>query len=324
MTISDPIYGDIEIAEPVLLELIDTPAMQRIRGVDQNVTARIVDIPWGHFSRFDHCVGVMHIIKRLGGNLEEQIAGLLHDVSHTAFSHVMDFVFGSVLEQDFHEKHLERVVMQSTIPAILEKHGFETKRIINHHNYPLLEQDIPGLCADRVDYALKTFYSNRMASLPQVLSLLENLQNFDHRIVFQDEKPAHEFASLFLQADQNAWGGSTIANAAYYYFARIVKQAQEKGVITLDDFFTTDQEFSDKLDAGSRAKIAALKKIKVQEVPADEDHDFFVKTKIRYVDPQILTKNGVIKLSEQNPAFKAELEQFLAKRKQGNYVKILK
>ena len=35
MTISDPIYGDIEIAEPVLLELIDPPAMQRIRGVEE-------------------------------------------------------------------------------------------------------------------------------------------------------------------------------------------------------------------------------------------------------------------------------------------------
>ncbi len=34
----------------------------------------------------------MMLVNRLGGSLEEQIAALLHDVSHTAFSHVIDYV----------------------------------------------------------------------------------------------------------------------------------------------------------------------------------------------------------------------------------------
>ena len=40
----------------------------------------------------------MLLIKKLGGSVEEQIAGLLHDVSHTAFSHVIDYVFDNKMK----------------------------------------------------------------------------------------------------------------------------------------------------------------------------------------------------------------------------------
>jgi len=50
-------------------------------------------------TRFDHSVGVMLLIRKLGAGsspasalLKEQVAALLHDVSHTAFSHVIDYV----------------------------------------------------------------------------------------------------------------------------------------------------------------------------------------------------------------------------------------
>ena len=44
-------------------------------------------------TRYEHSVGVMLLARRVGGGLREQVAALLHDVSHTAFSHVIDHVF---------------------------------------------------------------------------------------------------------------------------------------------------------------------------------------------------------------------------------------
>jgi HD superfamily phosphohydrolase len=35
MQYTDIIYGAHEITEPIILELINTPAMQRLKGVDQ-------------------------------------------------------------------------------------------------------------------------------------------------------------------------------------------------------------------------------------------------------------------------------------------------
>ncbi len=92
MQYDDAVYGATEITEPVLLDLMESCAMQRLKGISQHgVTALLGITP--AFTRFDHSVGVMLLVRRLGASIEEQVAALLHDISHTAFSHVIDFVF---------------------------------------------------------------------------------------------------------------------------------------------------------------------------------------------------------------------------------------
>ena len=93
MVIHDSVYGGTDITSEVILELINARSIQRLKGIAQ------YGIPdefyhRKNYSRYDHSVGVMLLLKRLGASEEEQIAGLLHDVSHTAFSHVIDWVVG--------------------------------------------------------------------------------------------------------------------------------------------------------------------------------------------------------------------------------------
>ena len=111
MLIKDIVYGDVEIDEPVLIELINSDALQRLKHINQAGASKyIMPKP---VTRFEHCVGAMILLKRLGASLEEQIAGLLHDVPHTAFSHVIDFVFKTCKldyldkNHNYHEKHHE-------------------------------------------------------------------------------------------------------------------------------------------------------------------------------------------------------------------------
>ncbi len=119
MQYHDAIYGVTEITEPVLLDLMESNAMQRLMGVSQHgITALLGITP--PFSRFDHSVGVMLLVRRLGASLEEQIAALLHDISHTAFSHVIDFVFNDQYGQSYHEEKKEGFIATSDIPTILE------------------------------------------------------------------------------------------------------------------------------------------------------------------------------------------------------------
>jgi len=83
----------------------------------------------------------MLLLKKLGASLEEQIAGLLHDIPHTAFSHTIDFVFPNK-DHNFHERFHEKIIKESEIPEILERYGFVLERLLNEHNFPLLEKKL--------------------------------------------------------------------------------------------------------------------------------------------------------------------------------------
>ena len=117
MEISDVIYGHHHI-DGVLEELIKSAPVQRLKGIYQGGASFLVNQKW-NVTRYEHCIGVMLLIKKLGGTIEEQIAGLLHDVSHTAFSHVVDVVFENQAE-DYHENIFQQVIVHSEIPDILK------------------------------------------------------------------------------------------------------------------------------------------------------------------------------------------------------------
>ena len=58
MNIHDRIYGEFKITEPVLTELIESPAIQRLKGIHQfGMPQRYY--PYPGFSRYEHSVGVM-------------------------------------------------------------------------------------------------------------------------------------------------------------------------------------------------------------------------------------------------------------------------
>lgn len=138
MEISDVIYGHHHI-DGVLEELIKSAPVQRLKGIYQGGASFLVNQKW-NVTRYEHSIGVMLLIKKLGGTIEEQIAGLLHDVSHTAFSHVVDVVFENQAE-DYHENIFQQVIVHSEIPDILQKHGYHTEELLSDDSrWTLLEQ----------------------------------------------------------------------------------------------------------------------------------------------------------------------------------------
>ena len=101
-------------------------------------------------TRFEHSVGAMLVVRRLGGTVEAQAAALLHDVAHTALSHVIDSTFGYVV----HEEDKDEFLAMGTLRQTLARHFADPDRVLEEHLFPLLERDAPKLCADRLDCAL--------------------------------------------------------------------------------------------------------------------------------------------------------------------------
>ena len=75
MIYHDTVYGEIEINEAVILDLMGSDSMQRLRGVLQHGISGLIGIT-SPVTRFDHSVGVMILVRRLGGDLRCQPHGL--------------------------------------------------------------------------------------------------------------------------------------------------------------------------------------------------------------------------------------------------------
>jgi len=92
-TIKDSVHDHIEVTG-VAEDLLDTPAMQRLRHIRQLGTVSLV-YPSANHTRFEHSLGVYHLASRtldhlgVAGRAAERVraAALLHDVGHPPFSH---------------------------------------------------------------------------------------------------------------------------------------------------------------------------------------------------------------------------------------------
>ena len=255
MIISDVIYGEFEV-DPVLEELILSKPVQRLKGIHQAGASYLMNEKW-NVTRFDHSVGVMLLIKKLGGSVEEQIAGLLHDVSHTAFSHVIDYVFDNENES-YHEEIFSAVVQNSEIPAILSKHGYNYEDILlDDSKWTLLERSAPELCADRVDYTLRDMYTYGYISLEEARNFLDDLIAVDGKMVLQNVEVAEWFTETyykevidFFMKPMNIYGNDMLA--------KTLKLALHKKIIHPDDFLLEDDSLISKLQLCNDSEVAAL------------------------------------------------------------------
>ena len=227
MKISDLVYGDFEVNEEVLIDLINCRAVQRLKGISQFGMPDEYYFKKG-FSRYEHSIGVMLLLRKLGADLEEQVAGLLHDISHTAFSHVADWLFGSYHNEDYQDKiHLE-MIEKLGVPQILEKYGFDYRKIADIEKFSLLERDTSYLCADRVDYALreiKDFENKNNFKL-----VLEGLVAYKGKLVFNSKEAAEIFSRGFAVCQKEHWA-SNEAKTRYHILASVLRRGMDKKII---------------------------------------------------------------------------------------------
>lgn len=305
MLIYDPVYGTFHITEPVLLELINSKPVQRLKGISQYGLPPDMYHHQG-FSRYDHCRGVMLLLRKLSASLPEQVAGLLHDVSHTAFSHVVDWVQGSQAQEDFQDKVHEKMILQSEIPSILEKHGFDVHEIIDIKRYSLLEQPSPNLCADRVDYALREFLDWVNPAI--VPHCVESLQSYNGRIIFTSQEAASEFAKNFLKCQTKHWGSAETV-VRYHLLAKALRISLDEKILTHEDLFQDDAFVLSKLEQSAHPQILQILTIlkgKIKYSITDKNPDIVTRKKFRYVDPEFM-ENGQISMLSNVDAIYASL-----------------
>ena len=150
-------YIDLDSLES---SLVDTRPYQRLRWIKQLGSANLV-YPGANHTRLEHSIGVSHLAKQMalqsdvpGDELHlVSIAGLLHDLGHSPYSHLAD-------ELPFGKDHVDitqDIIKESQISDIFNDEGIYIREICNlikgEHRYgSLISGDID---ADRLDYLIR-------------------------------------------------------------------------------------------------------------------------------------------------------------------------
>ncbi len=313
MKVNDSIFGEVDIDVPVIVDLINSKPVQRLRGINSGGPCQYIHEGLQNESetRFGHSVGVMLMLRHFKASLFEQIAGLLHDVSHTAFSHAGDYVFGSPHTQGYQDSILDQFILQSEIPQILARHGLKAEEVLPIHKFTLLEQEIPDLCADRLDYSLRHPFIKKYLAPLRPLEVLDYLTVQEGKFVMTSPIVAWKYALAFSQwyiaelAGPRCIGGHEI-------LAQAIKKAMALGALGKTDMFKDDAYVMQKLKQSKDEEIVnwvSCLRLDFDCVVDEINPNLTGGVKNRYIDPHVLISNALVRVSKLYPDFARELEE---------------
>ena len=295
-----------------LKKYIELPIMQRLSGIGLLCGTDWTSLYKNRFfySRLDHSVGVALIIWNFTKDKTQTIAGLLHDVSTTVFSHVSDFRKGDALTQTSTEEPTTKMILSdSALCKLLESDGIEPKNVVDYHIYPIADNEIPSLSADRLEYmypsglALDGSWTfEEIAKTYNDLIILKNEENKEE-LGFKTIEMAELYCKKFcmighiLQLNEN--------KLSLQLLSQIMSKAVELDVLQEEDFMTlSESKIIEKIESFISKKTLSLEEQKFatmyntfrkmtkvehtnQKLPEDEYFCVSLKVKQRYINPLV-------------------------------------
>ncbi len=189
--IRDPIHGYIELY-PLTLSIIDSPQMQRLRRISQLGLSNLV-YPGANHSRFEHCLGVMHLAGMLMDKIDSvkdkdkeelRVAALLHDVGHGPYSHVTEGLTRYYTRQ--RHEDVRNILKKGELGDILSEHGMNPASIEEHIQGKtdlgkILNSEID---VDRMDYLVRdSHYTGVAFGLVDHVRLINEMRFYENKLV---------------------------------------------------------------------------------------------------------------------------------------------
>ncbi|MGC6767243.1 HD domain-containing protein [Enterococcus sp. LJL51] len=326
MDISDELYGEYEIEE-VLTALIYSKEVQRLKDIHMIGPSYLLNPVWNE-TRYEHSVGVMLLVRKLGGSVEEQIAGLLHDISHTIFSHVIDLVMDKQ-QEDYHEEIKQTYLSESSIPDILSSYGYNYEKILlDDCQWTRLEQAAPLLCADRIDYTLREVYRYFKTDLNEIHDFLSEIVFLEGKIVLKSVSAGEWFVKQYYKIVLDLFY-DPLNMYGYEIMGRLLSYALEQGCLSTEDLMKTETEVLNKLKALGDPKLDELfclfyTRVAFKLVDENEPFDIFQKKKLRLIDPLVAVEGDIVYTSACSIDAKRRTAEAKKKSDKGVYLLVTK
>lgn len=326
MIIKDKIWGEIKIKDKLIEEIILDKDFQRMKKISQLGISKYSFLFGMDFNRYEHSVGVYYLLKKFGANKEECLAGLLHDLSHGPFSHVLDLVFKDDGNEEYADGILLERISSSNIGKILRKNNYSLENIANNKSHTLLDKKLPDIAADRIDYAIRDPFGMDTALSKRVLSSLI-IKNGE--FVFNNSFIANLFSRQYYVLSNELWS-SVFWTVNHKILADAIKLIIDRGYVKKKELFLkNDEQIIKIIEKNKDKKIDKLIKRmgnldyhNIKVVSKKDKYDYKWKKKNRFVDPKILIGDKVKKLSDINPEWKLKLKYFKTHPHFEYYVKL--
>ena len=264
------------------------------------------------------------IIWNFTKDKRQTLAGLFHDIAVPAFKHVLDFMSKDYEKQESIEEKTTDIIMNSKeIMFLLKRDGINPEEVINYKIYPIADNEVPRLSADRLEYnfsaglTLKRVWEiNDIKECYSDITILKN-ENDIEELGFQNKSICEKYISTV----SNLWPVwiSSSDKVVMQFLADIIKRMEEEKYICKDDLYKLSEKevinkiincenkyISDKFKTFQRTR-----KTYESDFLIDDKYCVAIKVKKRYVDPLCISDNIVERISASSLDSKNKIEEFL-------------
>ena len=317
-------FADLESYHSILSEdfpdflqhYIELPIMQRLGSVGLLCGTDWTPLYHNRFwySRLDHSIGCALIVWHFTRSKKQTVAALLHDVSTPAFSHVSDFRRGDALRQEATEdQNAQMILTDPEISVRVFEDGLYAKEVSDYHIYPVCDNEIPCLSADRLEY----MFPSGMAlcgnwTLEQVkreyesIGLLKDEKGRDE-LGFLNLEMAEEYTEKFCEVSMLLLKNEN--KLALNLLGDILNLAVEKGICEERDFYDKGeaelmQTFAMAAEDGAIGKggletfasyfkaFTSMTSLVRSDLPLADHYCVSLPVKKRYINPLVKTGEG--------------------------------
>ncbi len=231
-----------------LYEYSSLPLLSRLDGVGLLCGTDWTPLYQNRFfySRLDHSFGCALIVWNFTHDKKQTLAALLHDVSTPVFSHVSDFMKGDALTQQATEADNSAMIMKDPLLAeFLARDGINAWEIQDYHVYPVCDNEIPSLSADRLEYMFPSgmglgvaFDMETVKSCYESIRILKN-EDGTEELGFADMETALVYFMNILKVGLAVRKNEN--KIALNLLGDIVFRALELGIISIEDCYNLSE-----------------------------------------------------------------------------------
>jgi len=246
-----------------------------------------------YITRFDHSLTVALLTYKLTKSKEMTLAGLFHDIATPCFSHVIDYMNEDYEIQESTEEFTEKIIRNDQcLKFCLEEDNLDINNIINFKQYPIVDNNRPKLCTDRIDGVIltgigwtKNINYNDIDKIVSSLTIFKNEED-EQEIGFNSLDIAKKVVEVSKSIDM--YCHSDEDNYMMQLLAKITRLSIEKGLISYEDLFIETEEtlfnhFKNDNNQELQELLNIFENIKKEDIPSTQ----IEKVKVRTLHPLV-------------------------------------